>query len=61
MYLSLKFPILIAHREIGAQTVAGARLRHLQQEVERNGWKSIVVDNPADVRIQMSVQYDFVR
>ena len=51
MYLSPKFPILIAHREIGAQTVAGTRLRQLQQELERNGWKSIAVDNPSDTRI----------
>jgi hypothetical protein len=34
MYLSMKFPILIAHPEVGAKTVAGARLSQLQQELE---------------------------
>ncbi|HTS21730.1 MAG TPA: Orn/Lys/Arg decarboxylase N-terminal domain-containing protein [Casimicrobiaceae bacterium] len=51
MYLSLKFPILIAHSEVGAKTVAGTRLSQLQQELEKNGWKSIAVDNPSDARI----------
>ncbi len=51
MFLTSKFPILIAHRDVGAQSVAGARLRQLEQELQKNGWKSILVDNRADAAI----------
>jgi arginine decarboxylase len=51
MFLSQKFPILIAHGEVGSPTVAGTRLKQLQQELEQNGWKAITVNNPADAQI----------
>jgi arginine decarboxylase len=51
MFLSRKFPILIAHLEVGTSTVAGTRLKQLQQELEQNGWKVIAVNNAADAQI----------
>ena len=51
MFLSQKFPILIAHLEVGSPTVAGTRLKQLQQELEQSGWKSIAVNNAADAQI----------
>ena len=51
MFLSQKFPILIAHLEIGSPTVAGTRLAQLKQELEQNGWRAIAVNNPADAQI----------
>ena len=45
------FPILIAHREVAAQSVAGVRLRQIQHELEQAGWKTIVVDNESDAGI----------
>ena len=51
MFLSQKFPILIAHGEVGAPSVAGTRLKQLQQELEQNGWKTIAVNNAADAQI----------
>ena len=51
--MSLKghFPILIAHRDVAAQSVAGARLRQIQHELEAAGWKTLMVDNEADAGI----------
>src|SRR5512147_1342456 len=54
MYLTSIFPILIAHRDVAAQSVAGVRLRQLKEVLEQNGWKTIVVDNPADAAIVTS-------
>ena len=54
MLLKGHFPILIAHREIRAQTVAGVRLRQMQQHFEADGWKTIAVDNEADAGIVAS-------
>lgn len=54
MLLKGHFPILIAHREIRSQTVAGARLREMQQHFEADGWKTIAVDNEADAGIVAS-------
>jgi arginine decarboxylase len=51
MFLSRKFPILIAHLEVGTPSVAGTRLKRLQEELEQNGWKSIAVNNAADAQI----------
>jgi arginine decarboxylase len=45
------FPILIAHRDVGAQSVAGVRLRQIQHELEQAGWKTIAVDNESDAGI----------
>jgi arginine decarboxylase len=46
-----KFPILIAHRDIAAQSVAGVRLRQIRDELERNGWSTILVDTREDAGI----------
>lgn len=45
------FPILIAHREVAAHSVAGVRLRQIQHDLEQAGWKTIAVDNEADAGI----------
>ncbi|MCU0968924.1 MAG: beta-eliminating lyase-related protein, partial [Rubrivivax sp.] len=51
MEFKTHFPILIAHRDAGRQSVAGARVRQIQQELEAHGWKTLVVDNEADAGI----------
>ena len=45
------FPILIAHGDVAAQSVAGVRLRQIQHELERSGWKTILVDTREDAGI----------
>ncbi|MBP6776302.1 MAG: arginine/lysine/ornithine decarboxylase [Piscinibacter sp.] len=51
MQFKSTFPILIAHRDVAAQSVAGARLRQIQHELEQCGWKTIVVDTEGDAGI----------
>ena len=51
MQFKAHFPILIAHREVGKQSVAGVRLRQIQHELEAGGWKTIVVDSESDAGI----------
>lgn len=51
MELQRSFPILIAHRDVAAQSVAGVRLRQIQQELERGGWKVLMVDTREDAGI----------
>jgi arginine decarboxylase len=51
MQFKSSFPILIAHPDVGANTVAGVRLRQIQQELERSGWKTIAVDTQEDAGI----------
>ena len=43
MQFKSTFPILIAHRDVAAQSVAGVRLRQIQHELEQSGWKTILV------------------
>ena len=50
------FPILIAHGEIAAQSVAGVRLRQIQQALQADGWHTLVVDNEADAGIVAGAQ-----
>jgi arginine decarboxylase len=38
MYKDLKFPILIVHRDIKADTVAGDRVRGIARELEQEGF-----------------------
>ena len=45
------FPILIAHRDVAKQSVAGVRLRQIQQHLEQEGWKTILVDTREDAGI----------
>ena len=51
MQFKSSFPILIAHREVAAQSVAGVRLRQIQHELEQGGWKTILVDTQEDAGI----------
>jgi septum formation inhibitor-activating ATPase MinD len=51
MQFKTHFPILIAHQDAAKQSVAGARIRQIQHELEQGGWKTIVVDNEADAGI----------
>ena len=38
MYKDLKFPVLIVHRDIKADTVAGDRVRAIAQELTQDGF-----------------------
>ncbi|WP_191637156.1 hypothetical protein, partial [Pseudomonas fluorescens] len=38
MYKDLKFPVLIVHRDIKADTVAGDRVRGIARELEQEGF-----------------------
>ena len=38
MYKDLKFPVLIVHRDIKADTVAGDRVRAIAHELEQDGF-----------------------
>ncbi len=51
MQFKSTFPILIAHRDVGKQSVAGVRLRQIQHELEASGWKTIVVEEEGDAGI----------
>ena len=51
MQFKAHFPILIAHRDVGKQSVAGVRLRQIQHELEACGWKTIVVESESDAGI----------
>ena len=51
MQFKTVFPILIAHRDVGKQSVAGVRLRQIQEQLELGGWKTIVVDTESDAGI----------
>jgi arginine decarboxylase len=51
MQFQASFPILIAHRAVAAKSVAGARLREIQHDLEHHGWKTIVVDTREDAGI----------
>ncbi|MBL8351115.1 MAG: arginine/lysine/ornithine decarboxylase [Burkholderiaceae bacterium] len=51
MQFKSTFPILIAHRDVAAHSVAGVRLRQIQQELEQGGWKTILVDTQEDAGI----------
>ncbi|MDD1974783.1 MULTISPECIES: Orn/Lys/Arg decarboxylase N-terminal domain-containing protein [Pseudomonas] len=41
MYKDLKFPVLIVHRDIKADTVAGERVRGIAQELARDGFSIV--------------------
>jgi len=51
MQFQSSFPILIAHRDVGAPSVAGVRIRQIQDELERYGWKTIAVAGQSDAGI----------
>lgn len=51
MQFQASFPILIAHADVGMQSVAGVRIRQIQDELQRHGWKTIAVSAQADAGI----------
>jgi arginine decarboxylase len=51
MQLRSSFPILIAHREVAAQSVAGVRIRQIQDALQQGGWKTVAVAAPSDAGI----------
>jgi arginine decarboxylase len=51
MQFQASFPILIAHRDVGAASVAGVRLRQIEDELKRHGWRTIAVASQADAGI----------
>ena len=57
MYKDLRFPVLVVHRDIQADCVAGARLRGIVGELERNGFSVLATASPREGRILASSQY----
>ncbi|UVE19488.1 arginine/lysine/ornithine decarboxylase [Pseudomonas sp. LS44] len=57
MYKDLKFPILIVHRDIKADTVAGDRVREIARELEQEGFSILSTANSAEGRIVASTHH----
>ena len=57
MYKDLKFPILIVHRDIKADTVAGGRVRAIAQELEQEGFSILSTASSAEGRIVASTHH----
>lgn len=57
MYKDLKFPILIVHRDIKADTVAGERVREIAVELERDGFHILSTGSAAEGRIVSSTHH----
>ncbi len=57
MYKDLKFPILIVHRDIKADTVAGERVRGIAHELERDGFVILSTASSAEGRIVASTHH----
>ncbi|KFX69349.1 lysine decarboxylase [Pseudomonas taeanensis MS-3] len=57
MYKDLKFPILIVHRDIKADTVAGDRVRAIAQELEQDGFNILSSASSAEGRIVASTHH----
>ena len=57
MYKDLKFPILIVHRDIKADTVAGERVREIAAELERDGFHILPTGSAAEGRIVASTHH----
>ena len=51
MQFQSSFPILIAHQAVGTASVAGVRIRQIQDELERGGWRTIAVASQSDAGI----------
>ncbi|EIK96321.1 putative Orn/Arg/Lys decarboxylase [Pseudomonas sp. M47T1] len=51
MYKDLKFPVLIVHRDVKADTVAGARVRGIAHELEQEGFSILVATDDAEARL----------
>ncbi|RJG08761.1 lysine decarboxylase [Pseudomonas cavernicola] len=57
MYKDLKFPVLIVHRDIKADTVAGERVREIARELELEGFTIISTGSSAEGRIVASTHH----
>ncbi|MCG8907597.1 arginine/lysine/ornithine decarboxylase [Pseudomonas sp. DP-17] len=57
MYKDLKFPILIVHRDIKADTVAGDRVRDIARELEQDGFSILSTASSAEGRIVASTHH----
>ncbi|MBM7062036.1 arginine/lysine/ornithine decarboxylase [Pseudomonas sp. UL073] len=57
MYKDLKFPILIVHRDIKADTVAGDRVREIARELEQEGFSILSTANSTEGRIVASTHH----
>ncbi|WCD78617.1 arginine/lysine/ornithine decarboxylase [Pseudomonas sp. TUM22785] len=57
MYKDLKFPILIVHRDIKADTVAGDRVRGIARELEQDGFVILSTASSAEGRIVASTHH----
>jgi arginine decarboxylase len=57
MYKDLKFPILIVHRDIKADTVAGERVRAIARELEQEGFSILSTASSAEGRIVASTHH----
>ncbi|CAG8870760.1 Biodegradative arginine decarboxylase [Pseudomonas fluorescens] len=51
MYKDLKFPILIVHRDIKADSVAGERVRGIAHELSQDGFTILPAANHAEARL----------
>jgi arginine decarboxylase len=57
MYKDLKFPILMVHRDIKADTVAGERVRAIARELEQEGFSILPTASSAEGRIVASTHH----
>src|SRR5690606_5818633 len=57
MYKDLKFPILIVHRDIKADTVAGQRVREIAAELEQDGFHILPTASASEGRIVASTHH----
>lgn len=57
MYKDLKFPVLIVHRDIKADTVAGDRVRAIAQELTQDGFSILPTASAAEGRIVASTHH----
>ncbi|UIP87852.1 Orn/Lys/Arg decarboxylase N-terminal domain-containing protein [Pseudomonas phenolilytica] len=57
MYKDLKFPVLIVHRDIKADTVAGERIRGIAAELEQDGFAILPTASSAEGRIVASTHH----
>lgn len=57
MYKDLKFPVLIVHRDIKADTVAGDRVRAIARELELDGFSILPTASSTEGRIVASTHH----
>lgn len=57
MYKDLKFPVLIVHRDVKADSVAGERVRGIMAELEQDGFPILVTASAREGRIVASSQH----